>query len=90
MVTVDLDTRVEEVEEAVCPHITSKFLCAPGCPTGGIACYTTQCTNGCSISVGCKWLVALSQQSALEVKYPRPYLQGRFLRKVGHASYIGN
>ena len=27
MVTVDLDTRVEEVEEAVCPHITSKFLC---------------------------------------------------------------
>lgn len=30
MVTVDLDTRVEEVEEAVCPHITSKFLCALG------------------------------------------------------------
>ena len=79
MVTVDLDTRVEEVEEAVCPHITSKFLCAPGCPTGGIGCFTTQCTDGCSISVGCKWLVALSQQSALEVKHPRPYLQGRFL-----------
>ena len=66
MVTVDLDTRVEEVEEAVCPHITSKFLCAPGCPTGGIACFTAQCANGCGISVGCKWLVALSQQSALE------------------------
>lgn len=79
MITVDLDTRVEEVEEAVCPHITSKFLCAPGCPTGGIGCFTTQCTDGCSISVGCKWLVALSQQSALEVKHPRPYLQGRFL-----------
>lgn len=79
MVTVDLDTRVEEVVEAVCPHITSKFLCAPGCPTGGIGCFTTQCTDGCSISVGCKWLVALSQQSALEVKHPRPYLQGRFL-----------
>ena len=63
MVTVDLDTRVEEVEEAVCPHITSKFLCAPGCPTGGIACFTAQCANGCGISVGCKWLVALSQQS---------------------------
>lgn len=56
MVTVDLDTRVEEVEEAVCPHITSKFLCAPGCPTGGIACFTAQCANGCGISVGCKWL----------------------------------
>lgn len=79
MVTVDLDTRVEEVEEAVCPHITSKFLCAPGCPTGGIACFTAQCANGYGISVGCKWLVALSQQSALEVKHPRPYLQGRFL-----------
>ena len=79
MVTVDLDTRVEEVEETVCPQITSKFLCTPRCPTGGIACFTTQCTNGFSISVGCKWLVALSQQSALEVKYPRPYLQGRFL-----------
>ena len=90
MVTVDLDTRVEEVEEAVCPHITSKFLCAPGCPTGGIACFTTQCTNGCSISVGCKWLVALSQQKALEVRPRMLYLQGRFLRKVGHASYIGN
>ena len=79
MVTVDFDTRVEEVEEAVCPQITSKFLCAPGCPTGGIACFTTQCANGCSISVGCKWLVALSQQLVLEVKHPRPYLQGRFL-----------
>lgn len=32
MVTVDLDTRVEEVEEAVCPHITSKFLCAHWVP----------------------------------------------------------
>ena len=42
MVTVDLDTRVEEVEEAVCPHITSKFLCAPGCPTGGIACFSAR------------------------------------------------
>lgn len=79
MVTVDLDTRVEEVEEAVCPHITSKFLCAPGCPTGGIARFTTQCTNVCGISVGFKQLVALSQQSALEVRHPRPYLQGRFL-----------
>ena len=79
MVTVDLDTRVEEVEETVCPHITSKFLCTPGCPTGGSACFTAQCTNGCSISVGCKWLVALSQQLALEVKHPRPYLQGRSL-----------
>ena len=79
MVTVDLDTRVEEVEEAVCPHITSKFLCAPGCPTGGIACFTAQCANGRGISVGCKWLVALSQQSALEGRHPRPYLQGRFL-----------
>ena len=79
MVTVDLGTRVEDVEETVRPQITSKFLCAPGRPTGGIACFTTQCTNSCSISVGCKWLVALSQQSALEVKQPRPYLQGRFL-----------
>ena len=79
MVPFDLDTRVEEVEEAVCPQITSTFLCTPGCPTGSIARFTTQCTNGCSISVGCKWLVALSQQSALEVKHPRPYLQGRFL-----------
>ena len=40
---------------------------------------TIQCTNGYSISIGCKWLVALSQQSALEVKHPRLYLQGRFL-----------
>ena len=79
MVPFDLDTRVEEVEEAVCPQITSTFLCTPGCPTGGIARFTTQRTNGCSISVGCKWLVALSQQSALEVRHPRPYLQGRFL-----------
>lgn len=79
MVPFDLDTRVEEVEEAVCPQIASKFLCAPGCPTGGIARFTIQCTNGYSISIGCKWLVALSQQSALEVKRPRPYLQGRFL-----------
>ena len=79
MVTVDLDTRVEEVEETLRPQITSTFLCTPGCPTGGIACFTTQCTNGYSISIGCKWLVALSQQSALEVKHPRPYLQGRFL-----------
>lgn len=79
MVPFDLDTRVEEVEEAVCPQITSTFLCTPGCPTGGIARFTTQCTNGCSISVGCKWLVALSQQSALEGRHPRPYLQGRFL-----------
>ena len=90
MVPFDLDTRVEEVEEAVCPQITSTFLCTPGCPTGGIARFTTQCTNGYSISIGCKWLVALSQQSALEVTHPRPYLQGRFLRKVSHASYIGN
>ena len=79
MVPFDLDTRVEEVEEAVCPQIASKFLCAPGCPTGGIACFTTQCTNVCSISVGFKQLVALSQQLALEVRHPRPYLQGRFL-----------
>ena len=79
MVPFDLDTRVEEVEEAVCPQITSTFLCTPGCPTGGIARFTTQCTNGYSISIGCKWLVALSQQSALEVKHPRLYLQGRFL-----------
>ena len=79
MVTVDLDTRVEEVEETVRPQITSKFLCTPRCPTGGIACFTTQRTNGFSISVGGKWLVALSQQSAREVKHPRPYLQGRFL-----------
>ena len=57
MVTVDLDTRVEEVEEAVCPHITSKFLCAPGCPTGGIACFTAQCANGCGISC---WLQVVS------------------------------
>ncbi len=54
MVTGDLDTRVEQVEETVRPHITSKFLRTPGCPTGGIARFTTQCTNGCSISVGCK------------------------------------
>ena len=79
MVPFDLDTRVEEVEEAVCPQITSTFLCTPGCPSGGIARFTTQCTNGYSISIGCKWLVALSQQSALEVKHPRPFLQGRFL-----------
>ena len=79
MVPFDLDTRVEEVEEAVCPQIASKFLCTPGRPTGGIARFTIQCTNGYSISIGCKWLVALSQQSALEVKHPRPYLQGRFL-----------
>ena len=79
MVTVDLGTRVEEVEETVRPQITSKFLCPLGWPTGGIACFTTQCTNGYSISVGCTWLVALSQQSALEVKHPRPNLQGRFL-----------
>ena len=56
MVTVDLDTRVEEVEEAVCPHITSKFLCAPGCPTGGIACFTAQCANGCDLC----WLQVVS------------------------------
>ena len=79
MVPFDLDTRAEEVEEAVCPQIASKFLCTPGRPTGGIARFTIQCTNGYSISIGCKWLVALSQQSALEVKHPRPYLQGRFL-----------
>ena len=30
MVTVDLDTRVEEVEETVPPQITSKFLRTPG------------------------------------------------------------
>lgn len=29
MVTVDLDTRVEEVEEAVCPHISPRSSCAP-------------------------------------------------------------
>ena len=79
MATFDLDARVEEVEETVRPQVTSNFLCTPGCPTGGIARFTTQCTNGCSISVGCKWLVALSQQSTLEVRHPRPYLQGRFL-----------
>ena len=79
MATFGLDARVEEVEETVRPQVTSNFLCTPGCPTGGVACFTAQCTNGCSISVGCKWLVALSQQSALEVKHPRPYLQGRFL-----------
>lgn len=79
MVPFDLDTRVEEVEEAVCPQIASKFLCTPGCPTGGIARFTTQCTNGSSITVDCKQLVALSQQLALEVRHPRPYLQGRFL-----------
>ena len=79
MVTVDLDTRVEEVEETLRPHITSNFLCTPGCPTGGIARFTTQCTNGSSITVDCKQLVALSQQSALEVRHPRPYLQGSFL-----------
>ena len=79
MVPFDLDTRVEEVEEAVCPQIASKFLCTPGCPTGGIARFTTQCTNVCNISVGFKQLVALSHQSALEVRLPRPYLQGRFL-----------
>ena len=79
MVPFDLDTRVEEVEEAVCPQIASKVLCTPGCPTGGIARFTTQCTNVCSISVGFKQLVALSHQSALEVRLPRPYLQGRFL-----------
>ena len=79
MATFDLDTRVEEAGETVRPQITSKFLCTPGCPTGGIACFTTQCTNVCSISVGFKQLVALSQQLALEVRHPRPYLQGRFL-----------
>ena len=79
MVTVDLDPRVEEVQETVRPQITSKFLGTLGCPTGGIACFTTQCTNGYSISVGCKWLVALSQQSALKVRPRMPYLQGRFL-----------
>ena len=79
MVPFDLDTRVEEVEETVPPQITSNFLCTPRCPTGGIARFTTQRTNVCSISVGCKQLVALSQQSALEVRHPRPYLQGRFL-----------
>ena len=79
MVPFDLDTRAEEVEEAVCPQIASKFLCTPGRPTGGIARFTTQCTNGYSISIGCKWLVALSQQSAQEATPPRPYLQGRFL-----------
>jgi len=45
MVPFDLDTHVEEVEEAVCPQIASKFLCTPGCPTGGIARFTIQCTN---------------------------------------------
>ena len=54
MATFDLDTRVEEAGETLRPQITSKFLCTPGCPTGGIACFTTQCTNGCSISVACK------------------------------------
>ena len=79
MVPFDLDTRIEEVEEAAPPQITTKFLCTSGCPTGGIARFTTPCTNVCSIFVGCKQLVALSQQSALEVRRPRPYLQGRFL-----------
>ena len=79
MVPFDLDTRVEEVEEAVCPQIASKFLCTPGCPTGGIARFTTQCTNVCSISVGFKQLVALSHQSAQEGMDPRPYRHGRFL-----------
>ena len=79
MVPFDLDTRAEEVEEAVCPQIASKFLCTPGRPTGGIARFTPQCTNYCSISVGFKLLVALSHQSARVVRRPWPYLQGRFL-----------
>ena len=54
MATFDLDTRVEESEETVRPQITSKLLCTPGGPTGGIACFTAQCTNGCSLSLGCK------------------------------------
>ena len=57
MVTVDLDTRVEVVEETVRPQITSKFLCTPGCPTGGIARFTIQCTNGYGLRVKmCVWL----------------------------------
>ena len=79
MVPFDLDTRAEEVEEAVCPQIASKFLCTPGRPTGGIARFTTQCTNVCSISVGFKQLVALSHQSAREVRRARPYRPGRFV-----------
>ena len=54
MVTFDLDARVEEVEETVRPQVTSNFLCPPGCPTGGVACFTAQCTNGCSFSAGGK------------------------------------
>lgn len=53
MATFDLDARVEETEAGVRPLITSKFLCTPGCPTGGIACFTSECTKGCSLSLGC-------------------------------------
>ena len=54
MAAFDLDARVEEVEETVRPQVTSNFLCTPGCPTGGFACFTAQCTNGCSFSAGGK------------------------------------
>lgn len=54
MATFDLDARVEEVEETVRPQVTSNFLCTPGCPTGGFACFTAQCTNGCGFSAGGK------------------------------------
>lgn len=44
MATFDLDTHVEETEGDARPRITSKFMCTPGCPTGGLACFTSQCT----------------------------------------------
>ena len=68
MVTVDLDTRVEEAEETLRPQITSTFLCTLGARRWH--CMLHSSPNGCSISVGCKWLVALSQQSALGGKHP--------------------
>lgn len=54
MATFDLDTHVEETEGDARPRITSKFMCTPGCPTGGLACFTSQCTNGCSFTGGSK------------------------------------
>ena len=54
MATFDLDTHVEGTEGDARPQITSKFMCTPGCPTGGLACFTSQCTNGCSFTGGSK------------------------------------
>jgi gallidermin/nisin family lantibiotic len=47
----DLDATVMTDDNAAnSPAITSVSLCTPGCPTGGLACASSVCTQGCHIS----------------------------------------